>query len=390
MRKFIHNLQQILPLVHNTHLPAFIFALALLGFYLCGDIAEQSMLTLHAAFFLLNVTSAGILIYFNRRKPVLYLLVICLSYLLINHFKKLYSLDYLSSPAYLNLCFFAPLNLGLFYFWPDRRLLSRHTVYWLLVIFAEYALAEYLTRRSDALVLNLSADTINLNSLSMGLFAAVCLASFVRMVLTGSIMDSALFWCNLNVFAGFYYSSSPTALTIFFCAAAATACSAVIKNIYYMTYTDPLTGLASRNAYLKQARSFPLKYSLGIVCIDNYDHLRQVFGRRGINALTHMITMRLQDTETENPIYRYSEDEFVIIFKNEDKKESFERLENIRRAVASAEFMLGKRQKGLKLTVSCCVSEKKRSDDNSIEVLIRTRKALQKAYQFTQNVTSKA
>lgn len=51
MRKFIHNLQQILPLVHNTHLPAFIFALALLGFYLCGDIAEQSMLTLHAAFF---------------------------------------------------------------------------------------------------------------------------------------------------------------------------------------------------------------------------------------------------------------------------------------------------------------------------------------------------
>ncbi len=118
--------------------------------------------------------------------------------------------------------------------------------------------------------------------------------------------------------------------------------------------------------------------------------MRQVFGRRGINALTRMITMRLQDTETENPIYRYSEDEFVIIFKNEDKKESFERLENIRRAVASAEFMLGKRQKGLKLTVSCCVSEKKRSDDNSIEVLIRSRKALQKAYQFTQNVTSKA
>lgn len=54
MRKFIHNLQQILPLVHNTHLPAFIFALALLGFYLCGDIAEQSMLTLHAAFFCLT------------------------------------------------------------------------------------------------------------------------------------------------------------------------------------------------------------------------------------------------------------------------------------------------------------------------------------------------
>ncbi len=103
-----------------------------------------------------------------------------------------------------------------------------------------------------------------------------------------------------------------------------------------------------------------------------------------------MIAMRLTEVERENPIYRYSENEFIVIFKNEGKKESFERLENIRRAVASAEFMLAKGKKGLKLTVSCCVSEKKRSDDNSLEVLERARKALQKAYQFTQNITSKA
>ena len=82
--------------------------------------------------------------------------------------------------------------------------------------------------------------------------------------------------------------------------------------------------------------------------------------------------------------------EFIIIFKNEDKKESFEHLEQIRRAIASTDFMLGNRKKGLKLTVSCCVSEKKRSDDSSLDVLVRARKALQKTYQFTQNVTTKA
>ena len=103
-----------------------------------------------------------------------------------------------------------------------------------------------------------------------------------------------------------------------------------------------------------------------------------------------MISRRIVAAETEAVIYRYGDDELVLIFKNEDKNAAYEQMEQIRRAVASAEFMLGKRQKGLKLTVSCCVSEKKRSDDNSIEVLIRTRKALQKAYQFTQNVTSKA
>jgi len=390
VRKFIYNLQQILPQAHNAHLPALIFGLALLGFYLYGDIDTESMLVFHTGFFLISLVCTGILIYFNQCKPFFYLLTIFIGYLLINCFKRMYSLDYLSSPAYFNLCFFTPLNLGLFYFWPNRRLLTRHTVYWLLFIFAEYALAEKLTLLSIGLTINLSSDTINLNSLSLLLFILLLSATFGRAIITGSIMDSALFYAGLNIFAGFYYSSSPAALTIFFCAAAVTILYAVTKNIYYGIYTDTTTGLASRNAYLRQAKSFPLKYSLGIVCLDNYERMKKGFGRRGINALTKMVTMRLLETESENPVYRFSEDEFVIIFKNEDKKESFERLENIRRAVASAEFMLGNRKKGLKLTVSCCVSEKKRSDDNSLEVLLRARKALQKTYQFTQNVTTKA
>ena len=49
-----------------------------------------------------------------------------------------------------------------------------------------------------------------------------------------------------------------------------------------------------------------------------------------------------------------------------------------------------RRKKPIKLTVSCAVSEKKRSDANSVEVLVRAHKALQKTYKFTQNVTSKA
>lgn len=103
-----------------------------------------------------------------------------------------------------------------------------------------------------------------------------------------------------------------------------------------------------------------------------------------------MIASRITETEFENQVYRYTPDEFVIIFKKEDKNEGFDRLEKIRRAVASAEFMLGRRKKPIKLTVSCAVSEKKRSDANSVEVLVRAHKALQKTYKFTQNVTSKA
>ena len=103
-----------------------------------------------------------------------------------------------------------------------------------------------------------------------------------------------------------------------------------------------------------------------------------------------MITLRLLETETEAQIYRYAEDEFVIIFRGEDKNTAFEQMEEMRRSIASAEFMLRGYKKPIKLTVSGSVSEKKRSDANAVEVLVRADKALQKAYRFTQNITSKA
>ena len=73
MRKFIHNLQQILPQVHNSHFPALIFGLALLGFYFYGDISLSAMNSFHILFFGINIISAAILIYFNQRKPIFYL-----------------------------------------------------------------------------------------------------------------------------------------------------------------------------------------------------------------------------------------------------------------------------------------------------------------------------
>ena len=103
-----------------------------------------------------------------------------------------------------------------------------------------------------------------------------------------------------------------------------------------------------------------------------------------------MLANRLSELEPDNPLYRYSTDEFLLIFKNDNLKQSFEKLDKIRREIATSEFMFSPKQKGIKLTISGCVSEKKRSDSNATEVLLRARKTLQKTYEFTQNLISKA
>lgn len=390
MVKFFRHLNLIIPQIGNSLLPALIFAVAFLGYFLYGEISLLARSNLHIIFWSAIAVCFGILIYFNRRKPFFFLFTAALAYIIINWLKRNYSLDYLSTPGYINLCFFAPVNLALFYFLPDRRLLNIKNLFWLVFIFAELAAAEYLDAADLTVSFNSEADGINLNSLSVGLFVLFLLSAFIKCSLSGSIQDTTLFFGSLNLFAGFYYSSGSTALTIFFAAAAVTVAIGAAGEIKYSLGHDFLTGLPGRRAYLKDTRAFPLKYSLAVICLDNAGRLSGILGRFKTQKLIKMLAMRLTELEPENPVYRYSGSEFILIFKNDNLKQSFEKLDNIRREIAASEFMFSHKRKGIKITVSGCVSEKKRSDANATEVLVRARRTLQKTCQFTQNITSKA
>lgn len=391
MLRFFKHLNLIMPQIHNSLFPALIFAYAFLGYFLYGEISPLARSNLHILFWTANAVCLGVLVYFNRRKPLFIMLTTTFAYIIINRLKHHYSLDYLSTPAYINLCFFVPINLAVFYFLPDRRLLGNLQTAWgLLFLFLELAAAEYLNAEDITISFNSDADGINLNSLSVLLFLLLLVSAFIRCSLTGNFEDTALFFGCLNVCAGFYYSAGSTALTIFFAAAAVTICWGTIVHINDTLQHDSLTGLSSRRQYLKESAAFPLKYSLSIVCLDNYPHLIKALGRLKAQKLLKMLAMRLSELEPENPLYRYSSDEFILIFKNDNLKQSYEKLDNIRREIAASEFMLSPRAKGLKITISGCVSEKKRSDANATEVLLRARRTLQKTYQFTQNLISKA
>lgn len=391
MRQILLQLEKIFPLLRNTTLPALLFGLSLLGFYACQPLATPNLLNLHHLFYAFALLSFLLLLYFNRSKPAFFILNLVLAYILVNLLKRQLGADYyFSSAAYQNLCLFLPLNLGLFYALPEQKLITRRSVYLLLLIFAEYTIAEHLSRHGIHLGTSLNLSPLSgLNTLNLLLFSIILISQFITCSVSGKILDTSLFFATFCTCLGLYYSSSPTALSLFFSGASLIIFLATIEHIYHTTYKDELTGLSGRNAFMLHSKDFPLKYSLGILLIDDYQRLSQVFGRFGINALVKMITQRLLDAEPESQIYRYNTDEFVVLFRNEDKNHAFTRMENMRRAIACAEFMLRGYNKPIKLTVSGSVSEKKRSDANAVEVLVRAGKSLQKARRFTQNITYK-
>ena len=391
MNKINAYIEQFFPLIKNIFMPALLFALSLICFYALHEISVSSLTTLHCSFYIISFISFMILLYFNQRKPAFYILMMLLSYILINILKNKYNQDYATTSYYISLCFFLPLNLLAFYFIPDNRLLCRTNVFLLLAIFLQFSIGEILGRYDFRLNLTLFDGHLgNLSSLGLIFFIITLTTFFIKASKDGFIMNYALFFCSLNLLFGFIYSDNPTALTIFFCCAALTLMLAIIHSIYYNTYKDALTGLPSRNSYIIQSNSFPLKYSIGVVSIDNYNNMKNIFGKKDRDILVRMIAGKIIEEFGEEHLYRYSADEFILIFKNENKNESFEHLEQIRRAIASAEFVLSNRRKSIKLTVSTCVSEKKRSDANSIEVLYRIRKKKKKANEFSHNISSKA
>ena len=384
------QIEQTLPLIGNMLLPAFIFAAALLGFYYSGAFSSTTTHILHIGIYLLSVGCTLAQIYFNRSKLLFAFFIVLLAYTLINLFKHLNPETYFAMPAYISLSTLIPLNLLLFYFLPPRPLFSKINLRLLLIVFLQYAAAELLARQNTALGVPVTEFLPTLNWAALGGFMLLCGIILVNAVRTGSISNYHCFFASLSLMLAFYYSPTASGLTIFTFAAVLCLLSALAQTTYNDIYKDPLTQLNSRNSFIIHSKNLPFKYSIGIVSIDDYDKLRDNFGRRAQNVLTKLIAERISELEKDELIYRYGADEFVIVFKTADRNESFERLETIRRAVASASFEYRPRRKPLKLTVSAAVSEKKRSDANAVEVLIRAAKVLQKTRAFSHNVTSKA
>ncbi len=389
MKNVKHHSEKIMFLIKNGLPQACLFGCIVIAYCLVGQFTAQSTSLLHALFYTVNLATFLVLLFFNQSKPAFYILSITLGYIIINILKNTYGSEYLASPAYQNLCLFMLGNLLFFSLVPNRRLLSKSNFAFLLLICLQFSLGEHLTRHNISLNLFSSIEH-GLSGLALILSGISLLILFAKMTLRGSLFDYGIFFATLCISLGVENSTTASGLSLFFTTATILLLYSLSRRLYSETYKDTLTGLDSRNSYIIQTKKFPLKYSIGLISIDDYDKLASSFGRKAQNTFIKLIANQIQELEKEESIFRYTDDEFIIVFRNMDKKETFNRLENIRRTIAAASFRYHPRRNPVKLTISAAVSEKKRSDADSFEVLQRAGKTLQKTRAFSHNVTSQA
>lgn len=377
-------LEKYLPLIGNMLIQAFLLAGGLFVFLAHDGLPWKTALLWHGGFYLSCLVTLLLAMHFNRARPLFWVAVVTVAYILINQLKMQSNNDLLHNVSFNNLVAVLPFNLLLLYLASPHRLLGRRSIVLLVFLLVEYTLGEWFTR------LNLSVALVfqDINLTSVIGFALLIGWAFVLSVKDGRLYDYTILLASISIGLGVYNAAIPSGVSLFFGLAQILTVGAFVYHLIYGFLYDEQTGLPNHHTYRLQSRHFPLKYTLTLISIDSYDKLAKGLGSKRLGVLTALVADIIVEHLNEEKIYRYAADKFVIIYKQFDKKETIAAAEDIRRAIAGVSFALGKHQKPLKLTVSCSVADKKRSDANASEVLMRAEKAMQETLKFTSNVTS--
>lgn len=366
-------------------------ALFVIYFYSVSEFSENVYHSIHM--FFLSVTFATFLlaIFFKIPSAAMSVSVIFISYIIINNMRYLYGEDYMFSAGYNVWCMLLLPNILLSYFLFYKNRPYTHWSFFYIFLFIETALIEKFQNQAidaDSSYFYHHIGMLNYPALTVSIICLLIL--FVREMSKGEILCAATLFGSIAVFMGMYFSDNLFAFELFFFAGVFIELLTTGYYKYYVLYKNEELDIPNVKSFFSLAdRKYPLKYSIVLMYIDEYERLMKRFGKEKMLSLKKMFLSRIQKINSKALIYDYQDDALIMSFLNSNATESFGYAEEIRRGLAKSIFIFNENNH-LQLTVSQCVSEKKRSDADSLAVLERAEENLQKACKFTRNITIKA
>ena len=385
------ELEKIFKFNKGAWLPITIMGAFLIYFFSVSEFSEENYQTIHASFigciFLTMIVMGGLKIL----SSVMLASVIYISYLMINSLRYTYGEDYIFSSGYNIWSALILPNLSLAYFIFRKQKNYKYWSFFYVFLFLQTALIEKLQNHSidaDSYYFYKHIGMFNYPALSISLLCIAIL--LIYYIAKGKILGATTLFTSIAVFMGIYYSDDILAFSLFFLAASLILLVSSVYYTFYIRSRDEELDIENSHGYYRDAENkYPLKYSISLMYIDEYERLMKRFGQRKMLQLKKMFLERIKGVNTDVLIYNYKSDALILAFTNMNASESFEKAENIRRSIAKSIFVFNENN-NLQLTVSQCVSEKKRSDANAYAALTRAEENLQKACKFTRNITIKA
>ena len=366
--------------------------ISLIYFFSVSDMPEETYGSIHMCFIVSSIIAFSVAVAFKIPSIATTVFVTTVSYIVINNIRNVYGEDYVFSAGYNIWCLllFPNLLISYFIYIKDRPYHIWNLFF--IIILIETAFVEQLQKQqidADSYFFYKHIGMFNYPAISIALICILILV--IQHILNGKIMSASVLTATISIFIGIFLSDNLLAYSLFFCVS---SCICLITSVYYAYYKanrDEQLNIENTSAFIRASKNkYPMKYSLSLLYIDEYERILKRFGENKTVALKKMLIKKIRQTTAKAMIYSYKSDAVILAFKNMNATETFEIADEIRRTLAKSIFIYDENN-NLQLTVSQCISEKKRSDgEDASNVLLRAETNLQKACQFTRNITIKA
>jgi GGDEF domain-containing protein len=156
----------------------------------------------------------------------------------------------------------------------------------------------------------------------------------------GGPVEKGWIWALVFVGLGFVLTSDPTVPGIFLLGAGLTLGFSVMETSYAMAYKDDLTGLPARRALMRDLGLLGGSYTAAMVDVDHFKRFNDRYGHDVGDQVLRMVAARLAKAPGGGRAYRYSGEEFTLLFPGRTLKETLPHLKETRRSVEEAAFTL--------------------------------------------------
>jgi GGDEF domain-containing protein len=137
-----------------------------------------------------------------------------------------------------------------------------------------------------------------------------------------------------------HFSGDPGSVAVFLAGAGITLGLSVVETSYAMAYKDDLTGLPARRALMRDLEGVSGTYSAAMVDVDRFKSFNDRYGHDVGDQVLRMVAVRLRDAPGGGRAYRYGGEEFTLLYPGKTLKEAIPHLNEVRRSVEDATFLL--------------------------------------------------
>mgnify|MGYP001298714693 CR=1 FL=1 len=250
---------------------------------------------------------------------------------------------------------------------------------------------------------------------ALGAVFVSTLIALVRSLMTGKPLHVGI--CSAIILASIalHFAATGSVVTMFFSASVLILMIALVQDTYRMAFLDELANMAGRRAMMHLFSVLGARYTVAMCDIDHFKKFNDTYGHDVGDQVLKMVAGVLDRVGGGGKAFRYSGEEFTIVFAGRDSAHALPYLEKLRGDVEAASFALrdadrpkmrpenpekGKKQKMVAVTISIGIADKSNQEgktgkpDNSgnshkpMDILKLADKALYRAKKAGRNCVS--